>query len=50
MEDISKFEINNNVSVNVLAVEDRDIYIHRKGQRRWIMNPTGRGFRSDPIG
>ena len=27
------FETNNNVSVNVLAVEGRDIYIHRKGQR-----------------
>ena len=50
MEDISTFEINNNFSVNVLAVEGRDIYIHRKGQRRWIMDPTGRGFRSDPIG
>ena len=28
-----EFETNNNVSVNVLAVEGRDIYIHRKGQR-----------------
>ena len=27
------FETNNNVSVNVLAVEGRDIYIHRKGWR-----------------
>ena len=27
------FETNNNVSVNVLAVEGRDIYIHRKGRR-----------------
>ena len=32
-KDIGKFETRNNVSVNVLAVEDRDIYIHRKGQR-----------------
>ena len=27
------FETNNNISVNVLAVEGRDIYIHRKGLR-----------------
>ena len=31
--DIGKFETNNNVSVNVLAVEGKDIYIHRKGWR-----------------
>ena len=31
-KDIRKFETRNNVSVNVLAVEDRDIYIYRKGQ------------------
>ena len=30
---IWKFEPRNNISVNVLAVEGRDIYIHRKGQR-----------------
>ena len=30
---IGVFETNNNVSVNVLAVEGRDIYIHRKGRR-----------------
>ena len=33
IKDIEKFETNNNVSVNVLAVEGRDIYIHRKGRR-----------------
>ena len=27
------FETSNNVSVNVLAVEGREIYIHRKSQR-----------------
>ena len=32
-KDIGVFETNNNVSVNVLAVEGRDIYIHRKGQQ-----------------
>ena len=32
-KNISVFETNNNVSVNVLAVEGRDIYIHRKGWR-----------------
>ena len=29
IKDIFEFETNNNVSVNVLAVEGRDIYIHR---------------------
>ena len=33
LKDIGKFETRNNISVNVLAVEGRDIYIHRKGQR-----------------
>ena len=32
-KDIGKFETRNNISVNILAVEGRDIYIHRKGQR-----------------
>ena len=35
-ENIGVFETNNNISVNVLAVEGRDIYIHRKG---WRMGP-----------
>ena len=30
IKDIREFEINNNISVNVLAIEGRDIYIHRK--------------------
>ena len=34
IKDIGKFETRNNISVNVLAVEGRDIYIHRKGRRR----------------
>ena len=33
IKDIRKFENRNNISVNVLAVEGRDIYIHRKGRR-----------------
>ena len=33
IKDIERFENRNNISVNVLAVEGRDIYIHRKGQR-----------------
>ena len=32
-KDIGKFETRNNISINVLAVEGRDIYIHRKGWR-----------------
>ena len=33
IKDIGKFETNNNVLVNVLAVEGKDIYIHRKGRK-----------------
>ena len=33
IKDIGKFENRNNISVNVLAVEGRYIYIHRKGRR-----------------
>ena len=33
IKDIGKFETRNNISVDILAVEGRDIYIHRKGQR-----------------
>ena len=33
IKDIGKFETRNDISVNVLAVEGRDIYIQRKGQR-----------------
>ena len=33
IKDIGKFETRNNISVNVLAVEGRDICVHRKGQR-----------------
>ena len=33
IKDIRKFETRNNISVNVLAVEGRDVYIHRKGHR-----------------
>ena len=33
IKDIGKFETRNNISVNVLAVEGRDMYIHGKGRR-----------------
>ena len=33
IKDIGKFGTRNNISVNMLAVEGRDIYIHRKGRR-----------------
>ena len=33
IKEIGKFETRNNISVNVLAVEGRDVYIHRKCQR-----------------
>ena len=45
--DIGKFETRNNVSVNVLAVEGREIHIHRKGRRT---GPVGPRSRSDPMG
>ena len=32
IKDIGKFETRNNISVNILAVEGRDIYFHRKGR------------------
>ena len=38
-KDIRKFETRNNVSVNVLAVEGRDIYIYSRGRR---MDPQDR--------
>ena len=33
IKDNGKFETRNDISVNALAVEGRDIYIHRKGRR-----------------
>ena len=48
IKDIRKFENRNNISVNVLAVEGRDIYIHRKGQR--MMGSAGPGSRCNPMG
>ena len=33
IKDIGKLETRNNISANILAVEGRDVYIHRKGQR-----------------
>ena len=33
IKDIGKFKTRSNVSVNIFAVEGRDIYIHRKGRR-----------------
>ena len=32
IKDINAFETNNNISVNMLVVEGRDIYIHQKGR------------------
>ena len=34
IENIKDFEMNNDISINVLSVENRDIYICRKGIRR----------------
>ena len=47
IKDTGKFENRNNISVNILAVESRDIYIHRKG---WRMGPVGPGSCSDSMG
>ena len=46
IKDIGKFETRNNISVNVLAVEGRDIYIHRKGRR--MMGPASPGSAVTP--
>ena len=35
VKDIGIFERNNEISVNVMAIEDRDIYICRKGTRSY---------------
>ena len=43
-----KFETRNNISVNVMAVEGREIYIHKKDRR--MMGPAGPGWRSNPTG
>ena len=48
IKDIGKFETRNSISVNVLAVEGRDIYIHRKGWK--MMGPAGAGSRRDLMG
>ena len=32
IKDIAIFEMNNDISVNVLSVEDKDVYICRKGR------------------
>ena len=34
IENITDFEMNNDISINMLLVENRDIYICRKGIRR----------------
>ena len=46
-KDIWLFETNNIVSVNILAVEGREIYIHRKSHR---LGPAGPGSCGDLMG
>ena len=45
IKDIGKFENRNNISVNVLAVEGRDIYIHRKGREINLLMVSEDGIR-----
>ena len=40
IKDIKVFEMNNDISINVLSVENKDIYICRKGIRRRVIDPT----------
>ena len=47
IKDIGKFETRNSISVNVLAVEGKYIYVQRKGQS---MGPVGLGSHSDLMG
>ena len=41
IKDIREFEMNNNISINVLASEGRDIYIHRKANYESDQEPQG---------
>ena len=40
IKDIKVFEMNNDITINVLSAENRDIYICRKGIRRGAIDPT----------
>ena len=45
IKDIKVFEMNNDITINILSVENRDIYICRKGIRRGVTDPMLRGDR-----
>ena len=40
--------MNNDISINVLSVENKDIYICRKGIRRGVIGTFGPLLRGDP--
>ena len=41
IKEIGKFEVKNNVSINVLSLEGKDIYIHRNSNYRSDWDPQG---------
>ena len=45
INNIKDFEMNNGISINILSVENKDIYICRKGIRGGVADPTLRGNR-----
>ena len=47
IKDIKVFEMNNDITINVLLVENRDIYICRKGIRRGVTGTFGSSLRGD---
>ena len=51
VKDIKKFELRNQISINLLAIEDKQIYICRKGGNNYerVMGSQGPGSLRDPI-
>ena len=49
IKNIKDFEMNNDISINVLLVENKDIYICRKGIRRGVVRTFGPPLRRDPM-
>ena len=50
IENIKNFEMNNDISIKVLLVENRDIYICRKGIRGSARTPEGSQVPTGPLG